>query len=463
MSAYDYDVVVIGAGPGGYVSAIRASQLKLKTAIVERDALGGVCLNWGCIPSKALLKSAEVYEYLLSAKDYGLLVEQPRADITAIVKRSRQTADRLSKGIGFLMKKNRIPVLEGVGVLVDEHTILVTSKTGTETRLTAGSIIIATGGEPRTFPGLQFDGDILIHRSHALVMDPIPPSLMIIGGGAIGIEFAYYFNVFGCKVTIVEMLDRLLPVEDLEISKELEKHYRKRGIEVLTGVKVTKVEKLSDHARIEFAEGQEPREAAKILVAIGVIPNIKGIGLEQVGIATDRGYIKVDEYCRTSLPHIYAIGDVAKPPLLAHKASAEGILAAESIAGVHSQPVDYAYIPGCTFCKPQVASLGYTEAKARELFGEVKIGKFFFRGIGKAIATGDYDGFVKLVVDANTDKILGAHLIGPEVTELIAVIGNLQRLGGTARDLHTTIHAHPTLSEILPEAAGQVHGLAIHG
>ncbi len=468
MSEEIYDVIVIGGGPGGYVAAIRAAQLGLKTALVESTFMGGICLNVGCIPTKSLLRNAEVVELLRRGKEFGFKFDNLELDYSVAHKRSRQVSTRLVKGIQFLMKKNKIDVFEGRGVLQSPTRVAVTPTSGKAVGgqqydgvLEAKNIIIAAGARPRNLPGLEIDGSHIITYWEALMDLTTPPqSLVIIGAGAIGLEFAQVFHAYGSQVTIVEMLPHLAPLEDEEISLELEKAYIKAGINFMLNTKVDKVEKTAEGVRV--TAGDQSLAADKVLVSIGVQPNSDNLGLEQVGVATERGFISVDATMRTNVPGIYAIGDVTGKLMLAHVASAMGLVAAETIAGHQTVELEYAYMPRCTFSRPQVASMGLTENKAREQGYDVKIGKFPFQANGKALGLGDYTGFVKVVVDSKYGEILGAHLIGPEVTELLPewVLARSAEL--TIEEIARAVHAHPTLSETLMEAAHAAMGQAIH-
>lgn len=460
-----YDLVVIGSGPGGYVAAIRAAQLGLKTAVVERAELGGVCLNWGCIPTKALLHSASLYSQIKSAKKFGITAGDVAIDFPGMIKHSRTTAGRLSKGIEFLFKKNKIETLVGDGKVIAQGKIKVTGPDGKEQTVETKNILIATGARPRAIPGLDFDGDKIISSKEAMVMPTQPKSLVIIGAGAIGVEFAYFYNTIGTKVTLVEMMPHILPIEDKEVADEVAKSFKKAGMKILADTKVEKVTKDSKGVKVKVssAVGQEEISADAALVAIGVQGNFENLGLEELGVQLDRGYIKVDtKFFKTNVDGIYAIGDIIGPPWLAHVASAEGIAAVESIAGKASVGVDYNNIPGCTYCQPQVASLGLTEEKAKEQGYDVKVGKVPFRAIGKALAMGHGEGFAKLIFDSKYGELLGAHLVGPEVTELLAELNIAKTLETTADEIMHTIHAHPTLSEIIKEAAEEAFGKAIH-
>lgn len=466
MNTHTVDVAVLGAGPGGYVAAIRASQLGLKTICIERDRLGGVCLNWGCIPSKALLKSAEYKQFLDHAGDYGFVLEGISVDFAKVIARSRAVADQMNNGVGYLFKKYKVQHVKGTGKLLDARTIEVRDTNGTITdRITARHIIIATGARTRTIPGIEVDRQRIWTSTEAMLADRIPETMVVIGSGAIGVEFAYFYNAFGTKVTIVEVMPTLVPNEDEEIAKELERSFKKQGMTIRTSTKVVSARNLGDHVEVvvEGKDGKQQTLTADVaLNAIGVQGNIENIGLEDVGVVVERGWIKVDQYMRTNVEGIYAIGDVAGPPWLAHKASAEGILCVEAIAGLEVHPIDYTNIPGCTYCQPQIASIGLTEKKAREAGYQVKIGKFPFTASGKAWGIGKTEGFVKLVIDAKYGEILGAHMIGPDVTELIAEIGVARALDATAHSLIKTIHAHPTLSEAVMESAATAYGESVN-
>ena len=460
-----YDLIVIGSGPGGYVAAIRASQLGMKTAVVEKAEVGGVCLNWGCIPTKALLHSATLYDQMKSAKKFGVSAGDIGVDFPGMVKHSRTTAGRLSKGIEFLFKKNNITTLVGTGKLVSRHKVEVTAEDGKKQVYETNNIIVATGARPRAIPGVDFDGEKIISSKEAMVLPEQPESLVVIGAGAIGVEFAYFYSTIGTKVTLVEMLPQILPIEDSEVAAEVTKSFKKAGIKVLTDTKVDKIEKKSKGVKVTVSskEGSREIQADATLVAIGVQGNYENLGLEELGVEIERGYIQVDKKTfRTKVEGVYAIGDIIGPPWLAHVASAEGIAAVETMAGKESAGVDYDNIPGCTYCQPQVASMGLTEEKAKEQGYEVKIGKVPFRAIGKALAMGHGEGFAKLIFDAKYGELLGAHLVGPEVTELLAELNVAKALETTADELMHTIHAHPTLSEIIKEAAEAAFDKAIH-
>ncbi len=458
-----FDIAVLGGGPGGYVAAIRAAQLGKKVAIIDKDRLGGICLNWGCIPTKALLKNAEIFHYIKNADQYGIHIPKYTVDFGATINRSRAVADQLSKGIAFLMKKNNITHIEGNGILTSATTIAVTKGKKKES-VTAEKIILATGGRPRSFPGMELDGERIIAYKEAMILEKIPKKMIIIGSGAIGVEFAYFYNEYGTEIHLVEMLPRIVPVEDEAVAKELARNFKKAGIKIYTETKVSKISALKTKVKVHLErKGKKETLAGDIaLVAVGVTGNIEHIGLEDVGVATDKGAIIINEFNQTSVPNIYAIGDVTGPPWLAHVASAQGHVAAEHAAGQDTTPVNYSNIPGCTYCQPQVASIGLTEAAAKEKGHDVKIGKFDFKGSGKAMATGATSGFVKLVFDSKYGELLGAHIIGSEATEMIAELGMAKALECTWHELGATVHAHPTLSEAVMEAALDAMGLGVH-
>ena len=458
-----YDMAVLGGGPGGYVAAIRGAQLGLKTCIIEKDKLGGICLNWGCIPTKALLKNAEVYNTIKNANKYGIKVEKISVDFSANVKRSRAVSNRLRKGIEFLMKKNKITHIHGKGKLISKTTIETTSGKKKE-NINAKKIIIATGARTRTFPGMEIDGQRVISSRGAMMLDASPKKMIIIGSGAIGCEFASYFNEFGTEIHLVEMLDRVLPIEDADISKEVERNFKKFGIKIYTGMKVLSIDRLKTKVKVHTEKNgiKEILEGDLALLAAGVTGNIEKIGLEKLGIVTDCGAITINEYNQTNIPNIYAIGDVSGPPWLAHVASAQGHVAADHAAGHETKSVDYSNIPGCTYCQPQVGSLGMTEAQAKESGHDVKVGKFLFQTNGKAMAMGNTTGLVKLVFDAKYGELLGAHIVGSEATELISELGVAKGLEATWEDIAMTVHAHPTLSEAIMEAALDAFGSSIH-
>jgi dihydrolipoamide dehydrogenase len=462
----EYDVVVVGAGPGGYVAAIRAAQLGLKTAIIDKKWIGGVCLNVGCIPSKSLLKNADVAHTLRErGKEFGFSFDNLNLDFSVAVKRSRQASDRLVKGVGFLMKKNKIDVYMGNAKLTARDTIHVTKNDGGEEDFKAKNIILATGAYATAIPGITVEGEKVLTYSEAILQTRLPKSVVIIGAGAIGIEFATVWNAYGTEVTIVEMLPRILPLEDEEVSAELAKAYNKRGIKMMTNTKVQGIETTGSGVRVKVAAegGEQTLEAEQVLFAIGFKPNTSGIGLEEVGVQlSQRGFINIDERMATNVPGIYAIGDVTGQLLLAHVASAQGIIAAENIAGVETITLDYVMMPRAVYCHPQVASFGYTEAQAREKGYDLKVGRFNFQANGKALGLGDYAGWVKIITDSKYGEILGAHLIGPDVSELLPELTLAQRMELTANEIARNVHAHPTLSEVLMEAAEGVEGHTIN-
>ena len=460
----NYDIIVIGGGPGGYVAAIRAAQLGFKTAVVEREALGGICLNWGCIPTKALLKSAQVFDYLNHAADYGIKVQGGEADFSAIIKRSRGVADNMSKGIQFLMKKNKIDVINGTAKIKKGGKVEVKAADGSTKEYSAKHTILATGARSRELPNLPQDGKKIIGYRQAMNLPEQPKSLVVVGSGAIGIEFAYFYNAIGTKVTIVEFLDRIVPVEDEEVSKQLEKSLKKAGINILTKSEVQSVDTSGALSKVSIktAKGIETVEAEVVLSAVGITTNIENLGLEEVGVKTERGQVVVDDFYKTTVEGVYAIGDIVKGPALAHVASAEAITCVEKIKGLHVDPINYKNIPGCTYCSPEIASVGYTEKAAKEAGYEVKIGKFPFIASGKATASGAQDGFVKLVFDAKYGELLGAHMIGANVTDMIAEIVVARKLETTGHELIKAIHPHPTMSEAIMEAAADAYGECIH-
>jgi len=458
-----FDLAVLGGGPGGYVAAIRGAQLGQKVCIIEKEKLGGVCLNWGCIPTKALIKNAEVYSLIKHSEDYGIKVQNISVDFKKNVKRSRDISQRLSKGIEFLMKKNNIEHFSGTGRLKSKNSIEVKNDDKAYI-VEAEKIIIATGARPKTFPGLDFDSKNVISSKDAMLLTTPPKDLIIIGSGAIGVEFAYYFSEFGTKVHIVEMMDRILPNEDQDVSEEVEKNFKKSGMKISKGVRVSKIQSMKQSAKV-FLESEEIEKiikAEKVLLAVGVTGNIDNLGLRDLGIEIETGAIKVDNFNRTNIENIYAIGDVCGPPWLAHVASAEGHVAAEHSAGINVAPIDYANIPGCTYCQPQVGSLGMTEEEAISAGFNIKIGKFSFQASGKAMAVGSTKGFVKLIFDKKYGELLGAHIVGSEATEMIAELGIAKALEATWDDLSMTVHAHPTLSEAIMEAAMDAQGHSIH-
>ncbi len=457
-----YDVIVLGSGPGGYPAAIRASQLGKKCAIVERESLGGICLNWGCIPTKALLKSAQVYEYAKHANNYGIHVENPSANFSGVIARSRGVADKMSKGVQFLMKKNKIDVIMGNGKLMAANKLEVTAADGSRQILEAKNIVIATGGRARELPNMPIDNKKIVGYRDAMVLPGQPKSMIICGSGAIGSEFAYFYNSMGTKVTIVEFMPRIVPVEDEDISKELEKQFKKQGMTILTSAEVTKVDTSGSgiKATVKTQSGEEVLEADILLSAVGVVANIENIGLEALGIKTEKGKIVVDANGQTNVTGIYAIGDCTPGQALAHVAAKEGINAAEHLSGHHPEPMDYNNIPGCTYCVPEIASVGYTEKAAKDAGYEVKVGKFPFMASGKASAAGATEGFVKVIYDAKYGEFLGCHMIGMNVTEMIAEAVVARKLETTAHEILNAVHPHPTMSEGMKEATAVAYGEA---
>ncbi len=471
MADTSFDVVVIGSGPGGYVTAIRAAQLGFKTAIVEKQHLGGICLNWGCIPTKALLRSAEIYHYMQHAKDYGLSAEKVGYDAKAVVQRSRGVSKRLNDGVGFLMKKNKISVIWGEATIdaPGKITVRAGSTEAPKGVLGAGTyqakhIIVATGARPRVLPGLEPDKKLVWTYFEAMVPEKMPKSLLVVGSGAIGIEFASFYRTMGAEVTVVEVLPQILPVEDDEIAGLARKQFEKQGIRILTGAKVTKLDKKADSvtATIEAGGKLEQITAERVISAVGVVGNIENLGLEKLGVKTDRGCIVIDGYGKTNVPGIYAIGDVAGPPMLAHKAEHEGVVCIEAIKGLNPHPMNKQMIPGCTYCHPQVASVGLTEAKAKESGKEIRVGRFPFAGNGKAIALGEDQGLIKVILDKKTGQLLGAHMVGAEVTELIQGYVVAMNLETTEEELMHTIFPHPTLSEMMKEAVLDAYGRTLN-
>ncbi len=460
----NYDLIVLGSGPGGYVTAIRASQLGLKVAIVEREALGGICLNWGCIPTKALLKSAQVFQYIKHAEEYGIKIAQASADFTAVINRSRSVAESMSKGVQFLMKKNKIEVIMGVGKVKQGNKLEVKTEDGTTKDLLAKHIIIATGARSRELPNLKQDGKKIIGYRQAMVLPELPKSMVVVGSGAIGVEFAYFYATMGAKVTIVEFLENILPAEDEDVSKQLARSLKKSGIEIMTSSGVESVDTDGNGCKVQIktASGMQTLECDIVLSAAGVVANIENIGLEETGIKTHKGKIVVDQFYNTSVKGYYAIGDVTPGQALAHVASAEGIICVEKIAGLHAEPLNYNNIPGCTYCSPEIASVGYTEKAAKAAGYELRIGKFPFSVSGKANAAGTKDGFVKLIFDAKYGELLGAHLIGANVTEMIAEIVLARKLETTGHEMIKAVHPHPTMSEAIMEAAADAYGEVIH-
>jgi len=462
--AEEFDVIVVGGGPGGYVAAIRASQLGLKPAVVEKDRIGGVCLNWGCIPTKALLKNAELFNMIKDSESWGFKIDNVQVDFNKIIKRSRRAADQMSKGAAYLMRINKIEQYAGTGVLLDNKTVQISSDGKITDTITGKHIIIATGGRPFPMPGLDFDGNTVISSKEAMIPESVPESMIIVGGGAVGVEFAYFYASFGTRITLLEMLPHIIPNEDEEVAHTITKAFKKQGIAVIAGAKVEEAKKLDNTVQVKYNMGSETTilQAEKMLVAIGVRPNTEHIGLENLGVKVDRGFIKVDEFCRTNVSGIYAIGDCIGGKLLAHVASAEGILCIEEIAGMDVSPIDYDSIPHCTYCQPQVASIGLTEKLAVERGYDLKIGKYPFRANGKSVASGEKEGFVKLIFDAKYGELLGAHIIGHNATEMIAELGIAKKLESTYLEILKTVHAHPTASESVMEAAGNAYGEAIH-
>lgn len=459
-----YDLIVIGSGPGGYVAAIRASQLGLKVGVVEKAELGGICLNWGCIPTKALLKSANVFEYFNHAKDYGIEVKDFKADITGMIKRSRDVANSMSKGVQFLFKKNKIDQIAGFGKLKKGLKVEVTDAEGKKTDYEAKHIIVATGGRSREISSLKIDGKKIIGYREAMILEEQPKKLLVVGSGAIGVEFAYFYNTIGTEVTVVEFLPRIVPVEDEEVSKALDRAFKKSGMKIYTSSEVTKVDTSGKGcvATVKTPDGEVKMEADIVLSAIGIDTNLEGIGLEEVGVKTDKGKVIVDDFYKTNVPGVYAIGDIVKGPALAHVASAEGIICVEKIAGKNPQPLNYNNLPGCTYCSPEIASVGYTEEAAKKAGYEIKVGKFPFTASGKAKAGGNADGFVKVIFDAKYGEWLGAHFIGANVTEMIAEVVVARKLETTGHEIIKSVHPHPTMSEAIMEAAAAAYGEVIH-
>ncbi|MDG1780444.1 MAG: dihydrolipoyl dehydrogenase [Flavobacteriales bacterium] len=459
-----YDVIVLGSGPGGYVTAIRASQLGLKTAVIERESLGGICLNWGCIPTKALLKSANVFEYINHAKDYGIQVNEPTADFGGMVKRSRDVANGMSNGVKFLMKKNKIDVIMGSGKVKPGKKIEVTDDKGAVSTYEGGSIIIATGARSRVLPNLPQDGKKIIGYREAMTLAKQPKKMVVVGSGAIGVEFAYFYSAIGTEVTIVEYMPNIVPVEDEEVSKQLERTFKKSGIKIMTNSEVTGVDTKGSGCKVSVKtkKGEEVLDCDVVLSAVGVVANIENIGLEDVGIATDKGKLIVNDFYETNIPGYYGIGDCVPGPALAHVASAEGIICVEKIAGQNPEALDYGNIPGCTYCSPEIASVGMTEKAAKEAGMDIKVGKFPFSASGKASAAGHKDGFVKLIFDAKYGELLGGHLIGANVTEMVAELVALRKLETTGHELIKTVHPHPTMSEAIMEAAAAAYDEVIH-
>ncbi len=461
----NYDVIVIGSGPGGYVTAIRATQLGLKVAVVEKENLGGICLNWGCIPTKSLLKSAQAYEYAIHAADYGVSISgEVKPDFEAMVKRSRGVADGMSKGIQYLFKKNKVESIFGIGKLAGKNTVEVTDEKGEKTNYTAKHVILATGARSRELPSLPQDGKKIIGYRKALSLEKLPKSMVVVGSGAIGSEFAYFYQSIGTQVTLVEFLPNVVPNEDVDVSKQLERSFKKMKMKVLTGSSVEKVDTSGDLCKvaIKTKKGEVQVEAEVVLSAVGISPNTENIGLEEMGVSTENGRVKVDEFYKTNVEGVYAIGDIINTPALAHVASAEGIICVEKIAQLSPEPIDYSNIPGCTYTNPEVSSVGLTEAKAKEAGYELKVGKFPYSASGKASAAGQKDGFVKLIFDAKYGELLGAHMIGGNVTEMIAEMVVAKKLEITGHELLKTIHPHPTMSEAIMEAAAAAYDEVIH-
>jgi len=462
-----YQIAILGGGPGGYVAAIRAAQLGFKTVVIDKDNLGGICLNWGCIPTKSLLKNAEIYDNLKNhGKEFGIYTKDLSFNFTEIIQRSRGISDKITKNVEMLIKKNKIDRIRGFGKLISQNEIEILDKDGKKTEtISADNIIIATGARPKTFPNIPVDRKNIITSTEAMNLTEQPKELIVIGAGAIGIEFAYFYSVLGTKVTVIEMLDHILPVEDAEVSQTLEKNFKKRGIDIYTKTMVEKAEVKGNKVSVTINQNGEKKvlSADKVLSAIGVTGNVEGFGLEKLGIELFKNHVKVDKKTyQTNIPNIYAIGDVIGPPWLAHVASAEGIHCVEGIKGIKNPDVDYDNIPGCTYCQPQIASVGLTEAKAKELGYEIKIGKFPFMASGKAFAVGEREGFVKLIFDAKYGELLGGHIIGSEATELIAEVALARAMEATGHSIIKTVHAHPTLSESIMEAAANAYGEAIH-
>ena len=462
-----FDIIIIGSGPGGYVAAIRASQLGKKVAIVERESLGGICLNWGCIPTKALLKSAQVFEYISHASDYGINVSKASADFGGMIARSRNVADGMSKGVQFLMKKNKIQVIEGTGKLLRGKKVEVTDANNKKTEYSADHIIIATGGRSKQLPNIPIDGEKVIGYRKAMTMEKLPKRMVVIGAGAIGVEFAYFYNSLGTEVTVVEFLENgLVPREDKDVSRELNRSFKKKGVKVMGNTSVEKVDTKGKEIKVTVKSRKDGKEEVikcdVVLSAVGVTANIENIGLETLGIKTDRGLIQVDEFYKTNVSGIYAIGDVVPGAALAHVASAEGIICVEKIAGMNPHPIDYNNIPSCTYCSPEVASVGYTEADAKEAGYELKVGKFPFSASGKASAAGAKEGFVKVIYDAKYGELLGAHMIGYNVTEMIAEIVTARKLETTGHEILKAVHPHPTMSEAVMEATAAAYDEVIH-
>ncbi len=459
-----YNLIVVGSGPGGYVAAIRASQLGMKVAVVERESLGGICLNWGCIPTKALLKSAQVFDYVSHSADYGINIKGSSVDFDSIIKRSRGVADGMSKGVNFLMKKNKIDILTGFGKIIEKNVVEVTDVNGDKNNHKSDNIIIATGGRSRELPNIKIDGDKVIEYRKAMTLKKQPKSIVVIGSGAIGSEFAYFYNSIGTKVTLIEYLPNILPLEDIDVSKQLEKSFKKAGIDIMTNTEVKDVKTNSKGCKVTFLRNnkEETMDSEVVLSAVGVETNIENIGLEELGIITEKGKINVDDYYKTNIDGIYAIGDVVKGPALAHVASAEGIICVEKIAGKNPGVLNYDNIPSCTYCSPEVASVGFTEKQAKDLGYEITVGKFPFSASGKANASGHSDGFVKVIFDKKYGEWLGCHMVGYNVTEMIAEVVAARKLETTAHEIIKSVHPHPTMSEAIMEATAAAYDEVIH-
>lgn len=462
--ASKYDLLVIGSGPGGYVAAIRASQLGMKVGVVEKAELGGICLNWGCIPTKALLKSAQVFQYISHSSDYGIDVKDASVDFAGMVKRSREVANGMSKGIQFLFKKNKIDTINGYGRLRKGKKVEVTDDQGKKTTYEANHVILATGGRSRELPAMQIDNEKIIGYRKAMVLEKQPKKMIVVGSGAIGVEFAYFYSSIGTEVTIVEFMDRIVPVEDEEVSKALERNFKKNGINIMTSSEVTHVDTKGKGCKVtvKTKKGEEKLECDIVLSAVGISTNLEDIGLEEAGVKHEKGKVLVDDFYKTNVDGVYAIGDIVHGPALAHVASAEGIICVEKIAGQHPHPLDYGNIPGCTYCSPEIASVGMTEKQAREAGYEVKVGKFPFSASGKASAAGHKDGFVKVIFDAKYGEWLGCHMIGANVTEMIAEAVAARKLETTGHEIIKTVHPHPTMSEAVMEAAAAAYDEVIH-
>ncbi len=462
--ASKFDLIIIGSGPGGYVAAIRASQLGMNVGVVEHAELGGICLNWGCIPTKALLKSAQVFDYINHAKEYGIEVSPAKINFGEMVKRSRNVANGMSKGVQFLFKKNKITLIQGFGRLTANKTVEVDDGKGGKEEYTAGHIIVATGARSKELPNLKIDGKKIIGYRKAMTLEKQPESMVVVGSGAIGSEFAYFYNTIGTKVTLVEFLPNIVPLEDEEISKQLARSFKKSGIKVMTSSEVTSVDTSGKKCKvtIKTPKGEEHVECDVVMSAVGVTTNLEGIGLEEAGVATDKGKVLVDDFYRTNIPGIYAIGDIVKGPALAHVASSEGIICVEKIAGKNPEPLNYGNIPACTYCQPEVASVGMTEKAAREAGYEIRVGKFPFTASGKASAAGAREGFVKVIFDAKYGEWLGAHMIGANVTEMIAEVVVARKLETTGKEIIKSVHPHPTMSEAIMEATAAAYDEVIH-